>query len=397
MSIQLISVSYQYAPLNIREQFAFSADVQAKLMENLVLAKEIEECILVSTCNRMELYCYGNDHYDSGDVFAVMQKHLLEISHLEKEIEVSSYLRFYQGQKASHHLFQVAAGLDSMVIGEDQILGQVKDAHEQAMNLGTTGVYLNTLFRYAVTGAKKVKTDTDLSKTSVSTASLAIKASLSEFGCLDGKKVMIIGASGKIGSIVLKNFQSIKGVKLYATMRQQKIRSHGLQFLSVPYEERYTHMDEMDVIISATSSPHYTITKQQFSQALKQQKKRVLIDLAVPMDIEKSVQDMEGIVYYNIDDFERIAKANNEKKLKEAKVADLILEDYEAKFEQWRIFKNNGRVMDIICDFLEREGKKKGIEHAVRKLFYQVRDSAMPEELEIFFECLKERNQQWED
>lgn len=397
MSIQLISVSYQYAPLNIREQFAFPTDIQAKLMERLVVTKEIEESILVSTCNRMELYCYGNDDYDSGDVFAIMQKYLLELSHLEKEAGVSRYLRFYQGQKASHHLFQVAAGLDSLVIGEDQILGQVKDAHEQAMNLGTTGVYLNTLFRYAVTGAKKVKTDTDLSKTSVSTASLALKAALSEFGSLDGKKVMIIGASGKIGSIVLKNFQSIKGVNLYATMRQQKIRSHGLQFLSVPYEERYDYIDEMDVLISATSSPHYTITKQQFSHAVKQQKKRVLIDLAVPMDIEKSLQDVEGIVYYNIDDFERIAKANNEKKIKEAKAADLILEDYEEKFEQWRIFKNNGKVMDVICDFLEREGEKKGMEHAVRKLFYQVRDSALPEELETFFGCLKERNQQWED
>lgn len=155
MSIQLISVSYQYAPLSIREKFSFSREEQAKIMERLVLTKEVEECILISTCNRTELYCYGNDQEEKREVFAVMQKLLLNAAGLTKEGKASSYLRFFQDQKASHHLFQVAAGLDSMVIGEDQILGQVKEAHEYGMELGTTGVYLNTLFRYAVTGAKR--------------------------------------------------------------------------------------------------------------------------------------------------------------------------------------------------------------------------------------------------
>ena len=109
-----------------------------------------------------------------GMYFRSSQEALLSSAGLDNKENVSSYLRFYEGQKASHHLFQVASGLDSMVIGEDQILGQIKEAHEQARNAGTTGVYLNTLFRYAVTGAKKVKTDTQLSKTSVSTASLAV-------------------------------------------------------------------------------------------------------------------------------------------------------------------------------------------------------------------------------
>lgn len=397
MSIQLISVSYQYAPLSIRKQFAFSKEIQQQMMETLVLKHEIEECVLVSTCNRTELYCYGNDHAEQRNVFSVMQEALLSSAGLDNKENVSSYLRFYEGQKASHHLFQVASGLDSMVIGEDQILGQIKEAHEQARNAGMTGVYLNTLFRYAVTGAKKVKTDTQLSKTSVSTASLAVKAALWELGSLSGKKVMVIGASGKIGSIVLKNLATVEGTELFATTRRTNIRHHGAAFVQIPFSERYSYFDQMDVIISATASPHYTITKQKFSEHIRTKKPRVLVDLAVPMDLEKSIKDMDDVRYYNIDDLELIARENNEKKKKEAEAAGLILENYEDKFEQWRIFKHYQNTMDTVCNFMERESRNKGVEHAVRKLFYQVRDSAQPEGLELFFQSLEERNRQWED
>ena len=272
-----------------------------------------------------------------------------------------------------------------------------QEAHEQARNAGTTGVYLNTLFRYAVTGAKKVKTDTQLSKTSVSTASLAVKAALWELGSLSGKKVMVIGASGKIGSIVLKNLATVEGTELFATTRRTNIRHHGAAFVQIPFSERYSYFDQMDVIISATASPHYTITKQRFSEHIRTKKPRVLVDLAVPMDLEKSIKDMDGVRYYNIDDLELIARENNEKKKKEAEAAGLILENYEDKFEQWRIFKHYQNTMDTVCNFMERESRNKGVEHAVRKLFYQVRDSAQPEGLELFFQSLEERNRQWED
>jgi len=397
LSIQLISVSYRYAPVNIREKFAFSAEQQQKIMKRLVTRNEIKECVLVSTCNRTELYCYGSDRIAKDKVFSVMQKELLSDTGLRYEKDVSRYLRFYQDQKAGRHLFQVAAGLDSMVVGEDQILGQIKDAHEQAMQLGTTGVWLNTLFRYAVTGAKKVKTDTEISRTPISTASLAIRAASEQLGGLSGKKVMVIGASGKIGSIVLKNLISIHDAEIYATTRRTNLRHQEGSFTTVLFEERYCLMDQMDVVISATSSPHYTITKQKLQEYMRTDKRRVFIDLAVPMDLEKSIKEIKGVRYYNIDDFEHIAALNNEKKKREAETAGLILEDYEDKFERWRIFKNHKMTMDTVCRFLEEESREKGIEHAVRKLFYQVRDSAAPEELDIFFRSLEERNKQWED
>lgn len=143
----------------------------------------------------------------------------------EKEKNIEQYFRFYSGTRAIHHLFMVACGLDSMIMGEDQILGQVKAAHQLAMEERASHTYLNTFFRYAVTAAKKVKTDTLLSKTPVSAASICIKAARDFLGTLAGKNIMLIGASGKIGSIVLKNLLSDYGAHVYVTSRNT---GHGI-------------------------------------------------------------------------------------------------------------------------------------------------------------------------
>lgn len=396
MGIQLISVSYQHAPVEIRKHFSYTKEAQETLIRTLVQTEEVKEAVLISTCNRTELYCYGAEEKTKRAVFDVMQKHLLQAAGLLEEEEVGTYLRFFQDQGAVHHLFQVTAGLNSMVLGEDQILGQVKMALDQAMEQKTSDVYLNTLFRYAITGAKKVKTKTELSKTSVSVASLAIKQAAKELGGLDGKNVLVIGASGKTGTILVKNLDSMKKAKIYATVRNHAMKHRGIDLQLLPYEERYAYMDEMDVIISATKSPHYTITKQKFLQAVKQKKKRVLLDLAVPMDVEMTLKEAEDICYYNIDDFERISEENNRKKLQEIKAADEILEEYEDKFHQWHLFKEYASVMEKTQCFLREEAEKKGMEYAIQKLFYQVRDSVEPERLEAFFQCLEKRNQDYE-
>ena len=257
-------------------------------------------------------------------VFNLMEDVLLGEAGAQDEEDIGNYLLFYYGKKAIHHLFQVAAGLDSMVIGEDQILGQVKTAHKQAREAGTTGVYLNTFFRMAVTGAKKVKTETELSKTSVSTATLALKVAEEELGTLKDKKVLIIGATGKIGGIVLMNIQSLHQADIYVTTRKNKLiqTKHGNdEFTTIDYEDRYEYLDQMDVVISATSSPHYTLTYSKMKKQLTTAKRRVFVDLAVPMDIEAKISAVDDTCYYNIDDFTRIARENNQKKLREAEAA----------------------------------------------------------------------------
>lgn len=390
MGIQIISISHKIAPLHIREMFAFTKEQQEDMMRKMTDHLEVSECVVLSTCNRTEMYVYSESE-SKGYVFNLMEEVLLNAAGAGDEEEVGNYLLFFHGKKAIQHLFQVAAGLDSMVIGEDQILGQVKTAHQQAREIGTTGVYLNTFFRMAVTGAKKVKTDTDLSKTSVSTATLAIKVAEESLGSLKGKKVMIIGATGKIGGIVLMNLLSLGEAEVYVTTRSNKVIStkHGQNdYIMIEYEDRYDYIDAMDVVISATSSPHYTLTCGKMKKSLNTEKPRVFVDLAVPMDIESKVITLGDISYFNIDDFTRIAKENNQKKLEEAKAASGILDEYELQFEQWMVFQKSLPIMARVRDNFMKVTEHKGVEKAFDHFFYWVRENNEPEDLEVFFRCL---------
>ncbi len=390
MGIQIISISHKIAPISVREMFSFTQEQQDRMMKKMVSYLEVTECVVLSTCNRTEMYVYA-DSESTGNVYRIMEEVLLEEAGAQDVEEIGDYILFYQDRKAIKHLFQVTAGLDSMVIGEDQILGQVKTAHNNARAIGTTGVYLNTFFRMAVTAAKKVKTDTDLSKTSVSTATLALKVSEDVLGSLTGKKVMIIGATGKIGGIVLMNLISGYSSDIYVTTRSNKMIStkHGQDdFTMIDYEERYDYLDQMDVVISATASPHYTLTFNKMKKSIRTEKARVFVDLAVPMDIDPKIDAMEACSYYNIDDFTKIAAENNQKKMREAKVASSILEEYELQFEQWMVFQKSLGIMNEVRDNFLKVTEHKGVEKAFDHLFYWVRENNSPEDLEVFFRCL---------
>lgn len=391
MGISLISISHQHAPLAIREMFAFSEEVQKELMRQMIKRGFATECIIISTCNRTEIYTYSER--DASN-FTEMQEVLLEFADAADVEHIGDYIRFYSGKKAIRHLFRVAAGLDSMVMGEDQILGQVKRAHDQARETGTCGVYLNTLFRFAVTAAKKVKTETDLSRTTVSTATMAVKAAEQTFGSLHGRKVMLIGASGKIGSVVLKNLQCIEGAEVYITSRNlnqaHEDRHHKITYQVMEYENRYDLVNEMDVIISATSSPHYTLTYDKLAKSITDSRPRVLVDLAVPIDIEAKTECLPGIKRYDIDDFRELAKANNEKKQHEALAADQILEESQLDFERWMVFQQALPEIGKLKEWMLQEAEKKGFEKAIDKMFYRLRDHSNPDDLKAFFEHLKE-------
>ena len=391
MGISLISISHRVAPLAIRELFAFPEEQQRELMRQAVERGIATECILISTCNRTEIYTYS-DREESN--FTRVQELLLEFADAADVENIGDYIRLYSDTGAVAHLFRVAAGLDSMVMGEDQILGQVKRAHDQARKTGTCGVYLNTLFRFAVTAAKKVKTETELSRTTVSTATMAIKAAEQGLGTLHGKNVMLIGASGKIGSTVLKNLQCIEGVRVYLTSRNlsqaHEDHHHKIAYQVMEYENRYDLVDDMDVIISATSSPHYTLTYEKLARSLRTSKPRVLVDLAVPIDIEEKTEWLPGIRRYDIDDFRELAKTNNEKKMHEAVEADHILEESRVDFERWMIFQQALPEVRALKAWMLQEAEKKGFEHAIDKMFYRIRDNSDPKELRAFFEHMKE-------
>ena len=185
----MISVSHKTADLNKRSCFALTKAQQIEYLRAMVSSGYIEECALLSTCNRLEIYLYGEDE-NQREIFSEAEQGLLRMIAFPEGVDGAEYQRFYKGEKAERHLFMVAAGLDSMVMGEDQILGQVKEAQQQAVEAGTIGTYLNTCFRYAVTAAKRVKTETDLSRTPVSTATIAVKAAREYLGDLKDKNVI---------------------------------------------------------------------------------------------------------------------------------------------------------------------------------------------------------------
>lgn len=412
MSILMVSISHKTAPLHIRELFAFDAAQQRAVLSALRENPLVTECVLIATCNRTEIYVYVEEKHRTRQIFEWIQSVVLSYIHKkealketlktdsqDKELQsdlIAPYLRFYHGDKAIRHLFEVACGLDSMVMGEDQILGQVKDAHQMAMDQHFSGTYLNALFRYAVTAAKKVKTDTKLSKTPVSTASVCIKTAQNYIGSLEGKNVMLIGAGGKIGGIVMKNLLADYHPKLFVTARHTTEvidvtnEHHHSSYRQIPFSARYDFIKDMDVVISATTSPHYTLTYELVRKNVMPGKKMAFVDLAVPLDIEGRIGSLENIACFNIDDISRTARENNQKKSLEAEAARDILSEYEEEFKKWMIFQQSLCVMRLVKVQMISDSEQKGLETAIDKLFYRVREHVDEESLAVFMQCLEQ-------
>lgn len=329
MNLIAVSISHDRANVTIREKVSFTKRRLAEILD-YIKHNINAEAVILSTCNRCEFYLAGENIRDSFMEYLVS---------LIGE-EAASYAVIYEDRACCEHLMLTASGLKSMILGEDQILGQVKDAYEFSKKHEACGKYLNILFRIAVTGAKRVKTETLLSKTPVSAATVAIKLCRKMLGTLNGKRILIIGATGKTGSIVLKDLLSLRNVDVLATSR-----SHGGTVnmfdnaVTIDYNSRYSVLNECDAVISATLSPHLVLERDKISKALTVQKKRVFIDLAVPRDID-ILQD-ENNVYCCIDDLKEIAAENNKIKTAEAEKSRDILQKYISEFMIWRLFEEN--------------------------------------------------------
>lgn len=361
MSIQLLSISHKTARASLRGRFVFDSEQTKDILKQLTEPDGqqentgIEEAVLISTCNRTELYCSGTPENQN---FIRMQHVLLAAAGIEKNSETHmaalDALRRFSDKNAIHHLFCVAAGLDSAVLGEDQILGQVRNAYFLAMESGYTKTTFHCLFQSAITAAKRMKTDTILSKSSISTAGLALKTAMDCQQDLPVKNVMIIGASGKIGSIVLKDALDFQGLNIFITARHElphPLHGQDMRYTVIPYEKRYEYMPDMDIVISATASPHYTVMKEHFLAQNPPVKKRVLFDLAVPADIEPEMSQVPETVCYSMEDMQELARQNNAAKLEALPKAKAILSKYEEQFVKNMAF---GEALPAIAALSER-------------------------------------------
>ena len=321
-----ISVSFKKTPLPVRQRFAFSKEEQEHFLFRLMEKQEITGGVVVSTCNRSELYFTGTkENVDE------VENQLSLVKTIEKE-QIKKYGLYYQGKKAVQHLFRVVCGLDSMVLGEDEILHQVKEAYLFAKSNGYTNGELNIIFQSAFNCAKLSKNKTRLSSTPLSVGTLTAKVVEEYLKAETGKtnqRVLVIGATGKIGSIVAKDLLA-KGILVMGTSRKRCSaegtflwQDNHMEWLD--FEHRYDVVDKVMAIVSATASPHYTLTKEEFFQHTKRKKRYLLIDLAVPYDIDKQLGAEEKITLLDVDYFKALAKQNNTIRIGELEKAESIL------------------------------------------------------------------------
>ncbi|MGN1319041.1 MAG: glutamyl-tRNA reductase [Lachnospirales bacterium] len=349
-----ISVSFKMAKVDIREKIAFSKDeLKAFLKDNMVI---------LSTCNRVEIYFTG---YKINDI----SRELCHFKNIDYS-EFKKYVNIYTEDNAIIHLYRVACGIDSKILGEDEILGQVKDAYYLSHNNISLNYEMNTIFRGAITSAKSIKTNTKMSKSAVSIGTLVASFVNSH----NAKKVMIIGISGKIGTIVSKNILSYKNTEIIATSRNHN--SDGINIENVkyiPFSKRYLYMNDCDIIISATSSPHYTVTLSDVKN--NNIKNKIFIDLAVPRDIDEEINENE---IYNIDYFENISKSNSDIKIKEIDHAKQIINSMIDDLKKEMFFHT---IINSLDDFNK---------YSFNQLIYKVRDGMNYLEFKKFIDILKE-------
>lgn len=318
--MECISISHKTADSGEREKFYIPKEKTDDFLRK-VHAAAGEECVLLSTCNRTEIYVSGE-----GNRFRELEKVLEMISGSDGE-QIRSLARRYQGQRALRHLFRVICGMESMVIGEDEILGQTRDAYLTAKEAGYIGYELNTVFQAALACAKRVKTETMISRTAVSVATLAVNevAHLP----IPRKTVLLMGGSGQMGSIILKNLLSQKNVRIIATVRSHKgvCQSGGAQVEHVDYQDRYDALEEADAIISATASPHYTLTAGRVREAVRTQKERLFLDISMPPDLDAEIGKLAHCRLVALDDIKKLAEENNRRKQQAFADAEEILEE----------------------------------------------------------------------
>jgi len=413
MNIYITGINYRTAPLPIRENLSFNIEEQQAALLQIARLSPVDECVLLSTCNRTELYLYSETQNLD---YNVIENELCRLKNLPV-LEYRKYFYFYQGVNAVKHLFRVASGMDSQVPGEDQVLGQVKIAHRTALGAGTSKTYLNTLFREAVTSAKSLKHHLNLARVPRSVAALAVKTVQQRLpGELSGRTLLIIG-SGEIGGLVSASWAHSGVRKIIMASRNRRGSAAKPEALPpvthIDYHARYDFMDDADIIFSATASPHYTITRDRLEKNLTTPKKRIFVDLAVPRDIDADIRELPGVIYLNIDDLAQNVETDWELRLLANIKAEQIINEHLLSFERWYQFRNmlplmreiqhafDGYVSDKINDTLaklqtthnkDKELVRKAMlslaNYFLNKHVYAIKENASGDEAGIYFKCL---------
>ncbi len=378
MDFAVVGVNHNNTPINIRETVSFT-DTQKIEGINFLLDNGIEEAIILSTCNRSEVYIYSKNILDKVEVVKNFYQDYFDVENIEE------FLFNKTGEEAIKHVFNVSAGLDSLVLGEDQILGQVKDAHDFARQLGSSKKVFNKLFREAITVSKDIKTTTKISHQPLSISYIGIKCLKEKMGSLENKNALVIGL-GKMSKLAMKHLEEEQLNHIYVTNRSyeklKSIQDEYKNLIPIKYEDRYEVMDKVDIVISATASPHTVLKK---AEMPKTSNKLIMMDIALPRDIDKNLNEFENIEVYDIDDLKKISEANDKKRRELASIGELIIDEKIEEFNEWldtikidpTIQSLNDKCSDIREDTLDYIYRKLDLNCREKKIIDKMLTSAL--------------------
>ena len=333
MTLLAVGVNYQTAPLAIRERLSFPADTLCASLKELRKVREISEAAILSTCNRTEFYCTTSTNDARFLVDWVAETKKLDV------VTLSPYLYTHADNQLIRHMFRVACGLDSMILGEPQILGQMKTAYQTACEAGTLGKHLGKLFQQTFSAAKKVRTDTAIGSSPVSVAFAAVQLAQQIFDKLSDQCAVLIGAGETIELTARHLKQQGIGRIIIANRTQAKAQALAEQFggLAIALSELPNYLVEADIVISSTASQLPILGKGSVESALKKRryKPMFMVDLAVPRDIEAEVQQLRDVYLYTVDDLQHTIDQNMDSRRRAALQAEEIIDTQVDHFLAW--------------------------------------------------------------
>jgi len=371
MKFLVTGLNHKTAPVELRERLAFAKDKLPEATKALLQAPGVKEAMILSTCNRVELVVSHNGTEPQ------LPRFLAEQFSLDRSV-LEPHLYQYQDEEAVRHMFRVAASLDSMVVGEAQILGQVKQSWTVAREMGAVKGPLDKLLQGAFSAAKRVRTETEIGSSSVSIASVAVDLARRIFGSLDGKKILVVGA-GKMSELAARHLIEHGAASMMVANRTyDRALRLAEQFLgqAIRWEDLQARAHEADIIITSTGSSEQIIGVEQAQHILHRRKNRpvFIIDIAVPRDVDPKVNRLDGIFLYDIDDLQSVAASNLVDRGREAERAEAII------IEETERFRRRIRTLDIAPAIVEAQAAAEDLRQAELHRAARLLQSMSPEQ-----------------